>query len=219
MRTACGASPVPSTLYAGTPNQYEIALPLRPNGPLAHFSVNQLGFYAQDIWSVTPRLSLTYGVRVDDPLLPNKPDANVPLAAIQFTHVDLGVTGSTDRANTADISTSALFSPRFGFNYDVGNGDQTTLFAAASASSPAGRRTSGCRTPSPTPGCTQATLTCNGAADPHVHDRPDVPADHLCRRWRTQPADRRRSSISITASSSRRRCGWPSALTTSCRGA
>ncbi len=73
-----------AALYAGTPYHYEIALPLRPGGPLAQFSVNQLGLYAQDIWNVTPRLAVTYGLRVDDPMLPTKPGANAALAAVQF---------------------------------------------------------------------------------------------------------------------------------------
>jgi carboxypeptidase family protein/TonB-dependent receptor-like protein len=113
-------------LYAGTPNHYEIALPLRPNGPLAEFSVNQLGLYAEDIWNVTPKFSLTYGLRVDAPMLPTKPEANPALAAIDFTHVNLGVTGSTDQVSTSDFSTAALWSPRLGFNFDV-NGDQSML--------------------------------------------------------------------------------------------
>ena len=45
-----------------------------------------------------------------------------------------------------------LWSPRVGFNWDV-TGDQRRRFAAAPASSPAGRRTSGSRTRSATPAC------------------------------------------------------------------
>ncbi len=154
-----------AALDAGTPNHYEIALPLRTNGPLAQFNVNQLGLYAQDIWSATPKFALTYGVRVDAPMLPTKPDANATLAAVQFTHVNQGVTGSTDIANTADFSTSALWSPRLGFNYDV-KGDQTTLI----------RGGIGVFTGRPpyvwvsnayaNSGLTQALLSCNGSAIP-----------------------------------------------------
>lgn len=154
-----------AALLAGTPNHYEIALPLRPNGPLAQFSVNQVGFYAEDVWNVTPKVALTYGVRVDDPMLPTKPDANPTLEAVQFTHVNLGVTGSTDVANTADFSTSALWSPRLGFNIDV-NGDQTTLIRGGIgvfSGRPPYVWVSNAYANS---GLTQALLSCNGAAIP-----------------------------------------------------
>ncbi|HEY4320126.1 MAG TPA: TonB-dependent receptor [Gemmatimonadales bacterium] len=147
-------------LYAGTPNHYEIALPLRPNGPLAQFNVNQLGFYGEDLWSITPRLSLTLGVRVDDPMLPTKPDANPTLAAVTFQHVNQGVNGSVDVANTAAFSTAALWSPRFGFNFDV-NGDQSTIIrggAGVFTGRPPYVWVSNAFANS---GLTQATLTCS----------------------------------------------------------
>ncbi len=157
-----------AALDAGTPNHYEIALPLRTNGPLAQFKVNQIGFYAQDIWSATPKFSLTYGVRLDDPLLPGKPDANPALAAVQFTHfTDDGShgTGTTDVANTADFSTSPLWSPRLGFNYDV-KGDQSTFIRGGIgifSGRPPYVWVSNAYANS---GLTQETLTCNGASVP-----------------------------------------------------
>jgi hypothetical protein len=153
------------SLMAGLPNHYEIALPLRPNGPLAQFNVNQLGLYAEDIWNATPKFSVTYGVRVDDPILPTKPDANPALAAVQFTHVNQGVTGTTDIANTADFSTAPLFSPRLGFNYDV-NGDQSTLIRGGVgifSGRPPYVWVSNAYANS---GLTQALLTCTGANVP-----------------------------------------------------
>ena len=154
-----------TALNAGTPNHYEIALPLRPGGPEASFSVNQIGAYVQDIWSATSKLSLTYGVRVDDPLLPNKPDANASLAAVQFTHVNQGVTGTTDVANTSDFSTSALVSPRFGFNYDV-NGDQTTLIRGGVGVFSGRPPYVWVANAYANSGLTQTLLSCNGSAIP-----------------------------------------------------
>jgi hypothetical protein len=152
-------------LYAGTPNHYEIALPLRPGGPEATFSVNQVGAYIQDVWNVNPKLSLTFGVRVDKPLLPTKPDANPDLAAIDFTHVNLGVVGTTDKAVTDDFSTSMLLSPRFGFNYDV-NGDRSTVvrggFGIFSGRPPYVWVANAYANS----GLTQTTLVCNGSASP-----------------------------------------------------
>ncbi len=155
-------------LYAGTPNHYEIALPLRPGGPLSQFKVNQFGGYLQDVWSTTPKLNLTYGIRLDAPMLPNKPDANPTLAAVQFTHyTDDGShgTGSTDVVHTSDFSTAPLWSPRFGFNYDV-NGDRSTLIRGGLgifSGNPPYVWVSNAYANS---GLTQETLTCSGAAVP-----------------------------------------------------
>lgn len=72
----------------------------------AEFSVNQIGFYAGDLWRITPRFTLTLGVRLDKPLFPDKPTAN-PAAVDNFGF-------ATDVA-PAPI----MFSPRLGFNWDI----------------------------------------------------------------------------------------------------
>ncbi len=192
-----------ASLYAGTPNHYEIALPLRTNGPLAQFNVNQLGVYAEDIWNVTPTFSLTYGARLDDPILPTKPGANDALAAVQFTHVNQGVTGSTDIANTANFSTAPLWSPRLGFNYDV-SGDQSTLIRGGVgifSGRPPYVWVSNAYANS---GLTQALLTCTG----QQCARRSRPTWRTCRPSAPVAARQtrrcRRSSTSITASSFRR---------------
>ncbi len=152
-------------LLAGTPNHYEIALPLRPGGPVSEFSVNQLGFYAQDIWNITPKLSVTMGLRVDAPMLPTKPDANPALAGVTFAHSDLGVAAGSDVANTSDFSTAALWSPRLGFNYDV-HGDQSTLVRGGIgifSGRPPYVWVSNAYANS---GLTQTTLVCNGDQTP-----------------------------------------------------
>lgn len=101
-----------TALKNGTPNRYEIALPLRPGGPKADFDVTQLGFYAQDRWTPTARLTLTAGLRVDVPSLP-APTRN------QMLIDSLGI-------DTGDFpSGNALWSPRVGFNYDA-RGDGIT---------------------------------------------------------------------------------------------
>ncbi len=46
------------------------------NKPAARFSVNQLGFYVQDEWTLLPTLKLTFGVRADIPFLPTEPGIN-----------------------------------------------------------------------------------------------------------------------------------------------
>jgi hypothetical protein len=110
------------SLLASHPYHYEIALPLRTGGPTSDFSVNQYGLYGQDVWTATPRLNVTFGVRLDAPRMKAPPQQNDTLAAVVFAHVN----GDTDFANTGSFSLANLWSPRFGFNYDV-NGDQSLL--------------------------------------------------------------------------------------------
>ena len=107
-----------TALKAGTPFRYEIALPLRPGGPTADFKVQQLGGYVQDVWSATPRLSLTLGLRADVPVQ-KAPTLNQTLLDT------LGI-------NTGDFpSGNILWSPRLGFNYDLSGDGQTRLRGGA----------------------------------------------------------------------------------------
>jgi hypothetical protein len=73
------------------------------------FDVNQLGFYAGDQWTTKPNLTLTYGLRVDIPFFPDSPSFN------PFTVETYGISTS----NIPDGN--ALWSPRLGFNWDVGS--------------------------------------------------------------------------------------------------
>ena len=81
------------------------------NDPLApaEFSVSQLGFYVGDEWTVSPKVNLTFGIRADIPLFPDTPSANPAVLAA------FGI--PTDHMPTGNI----LFSPRVGFNLDLGN--------------------------------------------------------------------------------------------------
>ena len=81
--------------------------------PAAEFDVAQFGFYIQDEWAVSPRLKLTAGVRLDIPTFANPPDAN-PLVTQYFPDY------RTDEVPSGNL----LWSPRFGFNYDL-SGDRS----------------------------------------------------------------------------------------------
>ena len=72
------------------------------------------GSYAQDNWTINPRLSLNFGLRADVPILPDKPLSNDRFAG-QFADQ------RTDRTPGGRV----LWSPRFGFNFDAG-GDRGT---------------------------------------------------------------------------------------------
>jgi hypothetical protein len=49
------------------PDSYQVALPLRPGGPLGDFTAGQVAAYVQDRWTPVERLSVTAGVRADRP--------------------------------------------------------------------------------------------------------------------------------------------------------
>jgi outer membrane receptor protein involved in Fe transport len=90
--------------------------PLRPEGAVADFAVQQYGLFAQDQWTLNRRITLTGGIRVDVPNMDSPPqnpallaDPNLPINTSQFP------------------SGNALWSPRFGFNVDA-DGRGTTIF-------------------------------------------------------------------------------------------
>jgi hypothetical protein len=93
--------------YAGIANSYRLTYSNFPDSPADEFSNYQLGFYAGDTWRVKPNLTLIYGLRVDIPIFPDKPEYN-PLADEVF---------GTDTSNVP--SGNALWSPRIGFNWDI----------------------------------------------------------------------------------------------------
>ena len=104
-----------ATLQAGSATSFTRTLPYPGTStPIADFRVRQFGFYVQDQWDATPRLNLTYGLRLDVPTFPDHPRSN-PDAQSAFS------------VNTQDVpSGNLLWSPRVGFNYDV-TGDRRTV--------------------------------------------------------------------------------------------
>jgi hypothetical protein len=78
----------------------------------AAFKVRQWGFYAGDQWRLRPDFTLTYGVRIDAPTYPEKPNAN-PIAVTNFGFA------------TDVVPNQIQFAPRAGFNWDLsGNGTE-----------------------------------------------------------------------------------------------
>jgi hypothetical protein len=94
-------------LEQGLAQSYDYSYSLT-NNPLesADFSVRQLGFYAGDQWRALRQLSVTYGLRVDLPIFPDKPTRN------EFSE-------TTFRYRTDAVPESRLWSPRLGVNYDM----------------------------------------------------------------------------------------------------
>ena len=97
---------------------------------LAETNVGQLGIYLQDDWNVTDNLKLTLGLRVDKPLYFDSSEkaqevidrscCYVP--EIPYQNPDTGETVFFD--STQMPSNKPLYSPRFGFNWNV-KGDRT----------------------------------------------------------------------------------------------
>ncbi|MEO9967083.1 MAG: TonB-dependent receptor [Reichenbachiella sp.] len=96
---------------------------------LAETNVGQLSFYGQDEWSATDNLTLTFGLRMDMPLYfdtEDKMQENIDRnccydPSIQYYDED----GAPITFNSLEFpDQKPLFSPRFGFNWDV-NGDRS----------------------------------------------------------------------------------------------
>ena len=144
------------SLAAGQPNHYDTRLPgpLAPSGPEVNFRARQLGLYAQDQWAVTRQVTLTYGLRVDVPFLP---DAGALNPALRDS---LGLeTGRLPSGNP-------LWSPRLGVSYDIGGRGMTFLRGSVGLFSghPAYRWIANGYHDS---GGEQLRLTCDGADAPH----------------------------------------------------
>lgn len=101
--------------YADEPSRVRATYSLIPGNPrpAAEFNAAQLGFYAQDEYAVNEQLTVTAGLRLDVPLIPDAP-ANNPLFAETFDGK------RTDETPNGQL----LWAPRVGFNWDA-TGDRT----------------------------------------------------------------------------------------------
>ncbi len=93
---------------------YRLQFSALPDGsfPFAKITAQQFGLFAQDEFTVRPNLKVTLGLRADVPNIPTEIDRNEVAAGLTFRD---GYKIETDQFQ----STSLLFSPRIGFNWDV----------------------------------------------------------------------------------------------------
>ena len=104
-------------LETAQPLRYEVALPLRPGGPLADYSARLLSGYIQDRWNANSRLTVTGGLRMDAPYFPH-PQVNPQLlASSQLGRIDTGVFPSGN----------SVLSPRLGFALELGSDRRSML--------------------------------------------------------------------------------------------
>jgi hypothetical protein len=78
--------------------------------------IGQIGLYVQDEFSVTDRLNLTAGIRVDFPIYFTNPVDN-PFSRSQIALDQNGQPETVDQSSLPGAK--PLFSPRLGFNWDV----------------------------------------------------------------------------------------------------
>lgn len=102
--------------------QYRYSLQGSGQPPLQQLQVLYPGAYIQDEFQATPNLKLIAGLRVDVPLFGNTALENPITKDYNFRQPD----ASLIKTNTSDLPDARpLWSPRFGFNWDV-TGDKTT---------------------------------------------------------------------------------------------
>jgi hypothetical protein len=100
-------------LDAGTPTQYQVAVPVGGGNGRAAFKAATYGGYLQDQWQATANLSITAGLRADIPTFGEKPRRNT---AFETQFAGTALEGRrTDKVPSGEIQ----WSPRVGFNWDV----------------------------------------------------------------------------------------------------
>ncbi|BAU53694.1 hypothetical protein MgSA37_01863 [Mucilaginibacter gotjawali] len=97
-----------------TPATYSVGYSTKGGADLAPdvMRVAQLAVFGQDVWQLTARLKVTYGLRVDKPLILNNPENNPGFNSSIFASL-YGV------ATNKNPQLAPVISPRIGFNYDV----------------------------------------------------------------------------------------------------
>lgn len=82
----------------------------------ANTKANNLGFYLQDDWAMSENFTMTYGFRVDIPYFVGSGFVNTEVDNFGFVDEE----GNPTKLSTSKLpSAKVMFSPRWGFNYDI----------------------------------------------------------------------------------------------------
>jgi hypothetical protein len=110
-----------------SPNTYNVGYStstVKGDKAVANLHAAQLGVYGGDIWAITDRFKLTYGLRIDMPIYFNRPPSN--------TNFDNDPTFGSYNVKTTQLPVvNPLFSPRAGFNWDVNGNSKTQIRGGA----------------------------------------------------------------------------------------
>ncbi|MDT8435801.1 MAG: carboxypeptidase regulatory-like domain-containing protein [Gemmatimonadota bacterium] len=110
------------------PNQFDFNC-MVASGPFKGETIDlgQASVYLQDAWTVTSRLTLTGGLRVDLPIYYTDPVDN-PFSRNLVTRDEDGVIRQSGGIDQSDLpGTSPLWSPRIGFNYALAEDRSTQI--------------------------------------------------------------------------------------------
>jgi len=100
-------------------------------GAAADFRAMQLGFYAQNEWSVNTKFTLTGGLRVDIPIITSDPeeDSYFNQTALPKFEAAYEMAKGIEAGKAPDGQ--IMFSPRLGFTYDVSGDGRNVLRGGA----------------------------------------------------------------------------------------